>query len=74
MRLVSQSLKYSGDLERLLAGLEGGFTSIMDFMVAEVLSRQPLEITELMVAIAVLDRFAHRSAIRCGVRVPPWRG
>ncbi len=57
MRLMSQSLKYSGDLDRLLAGLKGGFAAIVDYLVTEVLSHQPPEMTRLMTATAILDRF-----------------
>ncbi len=57
MRLMSQSLKYSGDLDRLLAGLKGGFAAIVDYLVTEVLSHQPPEMARLMAATAILDRF-----------------
>ncbi len=56
MRLMSQSLKYSGDLDRLLAGLKGGFAAIVDYLVAEVLSQQPPEMARLMAATAILNR------------------
>jgi ATP/maltotriose-dependent transcriptional regulator MalT len=36
MRLMSQSLKHSGDLDRLLAGLKGGFATIVDYLVTGV--------------------------------------
>jgi LuxR family maltose regulon positive regulatory protein len=57
MRLMSQSLKYSGDLDRLLAGLKGGFATIVDYLVTEVLSHQPPEMTRLMTATAIVDHF-----------------
>ncbi len=57
MRLMSQSLKYSGDLDRLMAGLNGGFAAIVDYLVTEVLSQQPPEMTRLMAATATLDQF-----------------
>ncbi|MDX2448596.1 MAG: response regulator [Desulfobacterales bacterium] len=57
MRLMSQSLKYSGDLDRLLVGLKGGFPRIMDYLVTEVLSQQSPEMAKLMAATAVLDKF-----------------
>ena len=57
MRLMSQSLKSSADLDHLLAGLEGGFAAIVDYLVAEVLSQQSAEMTESMVAISILNRF-----------------
>jgi len=57
MRLVSQSLKHSGDLDRLLEGLKGGFAAIVDYLVTEVLSHQPPEMARLMAATAILDHF-----------------
>ncbi len=57
MRLMSQSLKYSGDLDRLLAGLKGGFAAIVDYLVTEVLSHQPPEMARWMTATATLDHF-----------------
>jgi ATP/maltotriose-dependent transcriptional regulator MalT/ActR/RegA family two-component response regulator len=57
MRLISQSLKHSGDLDRLLAGLEGGFPTIVDYLMSEVLSHQPPEMAKWMTATAILDRF-----------------
>jgi LuxR family maltose regulon positive regulatory protein len=57
MRLMSQSLKYSGDLDRLMAGLKGGFAAIVGYLMTEVLSRQPPEMARLMAATAILDHF-----------------
>ena len=57
MRLISQSLKHSGDFDRLLAGLKGGFPTIVDYLMTEVLSHQPPEMTRWMTATAILDRF-----------------
>ena len=57
MRLMSQSLKYSGDLDRLLAELRGGFATITDYLVTEVLSKQPSQMAKLMIATATLDQF-----------------
>jgi LuxR family maltose regulon positive regulatory protein len=57
MRLISQSLKHSGDLERLLAGLKGGFATIVDYLMMEVLSQQPPEMARLMAATAILEHF-----------------
>jgi ATP/maltotriose-dependent transcriptional regulator MalT/ActR/RegA family two-component response regulator len=57
MRLMSQSLKHSGDLNRLMAGLKGGFAVIVDYLVTEVLSHQPLEMARLMAATSILHRF-----------------
>ena len=57
MRLISQSLKHSDDLDRLLAGLKGGFATIVDYLMIEVLSQQPPEMARLMAATAILDHF-----------------
>jgi len=57
MRMISQSLKHSGDLDRLLAGLKGGFPTIVDFLMTEVLSHQPPEMAKWMTATAILDHF-----------------
>jgi LuxR family maltose regulon positive regulatory protein len=57
MRLMSQSLKHSGDFDRLMAGLKGGFATIVDYLIEEVLSHQPPEMARLMAATAILDHF-----------------
>ncbi|MBW1903523.1 MAG: AAA family ATPase, partial [Deltaproteobacteria bacterium] len=57
MRLMSQSLKHSGNLDGLLAGLQGGFATIVDYLVTEVLSHQPPEMARLMAATSILDHF-----------------
>ena len=57
IRLMSQYLKSSGDLDRLMAGLKGGFTTIVDYLMEEVLSHQPPEMARLMTATAIPDRF-----------------
>jgi ATP/maltotriose-dependent transcriptional regulator MalT/DNA-binding NarL/FixJ family response regulator len=57
MRLISQSLKHSGDLDRLMAGLKGGFAAIVNYLVTEVLSHQTPEMERLMAATTILNRF-----------------
>ena len=57
VRLMSQSLKHSADLDRLLAGLKGGFAAIVDYLVTEVLSQQSPEMARLMAATAILGHF-----------------
>ena len=56
-RLMSQSLKYSPDLDRLMAGLKGSFAAMMDYLMTEVLSHQPPEMARLMAATAIPDYF-----------------
>ena len=57
MRLTSHSLKDSGDLDRLLAALKGGFPAIVDYLMTEVLAHQPPQMTKWMTATAILDHF-----------------
>jgi LuxR family maltose regulon positive regulatory protein len=57
MRLMSQTLKHSGDLDSLMAGLKGGFPAIVDYLVSEVLSRLSPEMTRLMAATSILNHF-----------------
>ena len=57
MRLMTHSLKHSGDLNRLMESLKGGFVTIVDYLMEEVLSHQPPEMARLMTATAILDHF-----------------
>lgn len=57
MRLMMQSMKYSGDLDLLLRGLKGGFIAIVDYLVTEVLSHYSQEMVRLMAATSILDHF-----------------
>ena len=57
MRLISQSLKDSGDLDRLVAGLKGGFAGIVDYLVNEVLSHQSPAMARWMTATAIPNHF-----------------
>ena len=57
MCLISQSLKHSDDVGRLMAVLGGGFGAIVDYLSTEVLLQQTPETVRLMVKTAILDRF-----------------
>jgi len=57
MRLMSQSLKHSGNLDSVMAGLKGSFAAIVEYLVTEVMAHQPPEMGRLMAATAVPDRF-----------------
>jgi LuxR family maltose regulon positive regulatory protein len=57
MRLMAQTLKHSGDLDGLMAGLKGSFAVIVDYLVTEVLSHQPPEMARLMAATSILNHF-----------------
>ena len=58
LRLISIHLKKSGDLDNLLVSLRGGFATILDFLVTEVLSHQSPEMAKMMTATAILDHFS----------------
>lgn len=57
MWLLAQSLKYSGGLNLLLAGLQGGFATIVDYLWNEVLSHQSPDMAKLMSATALANCF-----------------
>ena len=57
MRLMSNTLKHSGDLDSLMAGLKGSFAFIVDYLVTEVLSHQPPEMARMMAATSILNQF-----------------
>jgi LuxR family maltose regulon positive regulatory protein len=57
LRLMSHSLGDRTDLKDFVSALEGGFAGIMDYLVAEVLSRQPPPIADCLLRLSVLDRF-----------------
>ena len=57
MRLMSHFLKDKGNLENLMAGLKGSFGTVVDYLVAEVLSQQSPQMKNLLVKTAFLDRF-----------------
>jgi len=57
MHLMLHSLAHKKNLKHLLDGLQGGFGAIIEYLLAEVLSQQPAEVANRMVATAILDRF-----------------
>jgi ATP/maltotriose-dependent transcriptional regulator MalT/ActR/RegA family two-component response regulator len=57
MRLMSHSLRNRKDVMHLVNGLKGSFRSIVEYLMAEVLTRQPAEMAKHMVETALLDRF-----------------
>jgi LuxR family maltose regulon positive regulatory protein len=57
IRLIAQSLKDTGDMDRVLAGLHGGFATIVDYLWNEVLSNQSPVMAKLMSAAAVPNQF-----------------
>ena len=57
LRLVARALRDPGDVDRLLAALKGGFSRIVDYLVSEVVSRQPSGVQECLLKTSILDRF-----------------
>jgi LuxR family maltose regulon positive regulatory protein len=57
LRLIAHSLDGHHDLERVISGLHGDFRSIVDYLVTEVLSRQPPRVVERLLKTAILNRF-----------------
>ena len=56
MHLVSQSLGNRKDVKHFLAGLQGNFSSISEYLIAEVLAQQSAAMARLMVETAILNR------------------
>jgi LuxR family maltose regulon positive regulatory protein len=57
LHLVSLSLRAGEDPETILASLSGADADIADYLVDEVLSRQPSAIQTFLLRTAILDRF-----------------
>lgn len=57
LRLMAQSLRHTGHIDRLLEGLYGGFSTIVDYLWNEVISQQSSVMIKWMTAAAHLDRF-----------------
>jgi len=57
IQLMTKFLKHSGDLDDMIASLKGGFRTIVDYLMEEVLSKQPSEMAKLMTASAIPDKF-----------------
>lgn len=55
--LIAHSLGQPKDLDRLLAGLKGNFGNIVEYLLAEVLSKQSPQMARVMMAAAIADRF-----------------
>jgi LuxR family maltose regulon positive regulatory protein len=56
LRLVALSLARDADPERYAAGFSGRERAVADYLLAEVLDRQPPEVTRLLLATSVLER------------------
>lgn len=57
LRLMVHSLANRRDLNGFLAGLQGDFSSTMEYLVAEVLTKQPSAVANFLLRTAILDRF-----------------
>ena len=57
MHLLSDSMANRKDAKHLVEGLQGSFSSIVEYLLAEVLSRQPAEMARRMVETALTNRF-----------------
>ena len=57
LRLMILSVRHRGDLENGVAGLHGSSRYVTEYLMSEVLSRQPPEFRDFLVRSAILDRF-----------------
>ncbi|GAA1006017.1 LuxR family transcriptional regulator [Streptomyces sp. F-3] len=57
LRLCALAARQSGDPEKYLKEFEAGQSTIADFLLAEVLERQPPATQDLLLRVSVLDRF-----------------
>ncbi|MFI8521412.1 LuxR C-terminal-related transcriptional regulator [Streptomyces sp. NPDC085481] len=57
LRLCAMAALESGDPETYLKEFEAGHSTVADFLLAEVLKRQPEEAQDLLLRVSVLERF-----------------
>jgi len=57
LRLAALSVRGQKDMDSLVSGLRKGFHYITDYLVSEVISRQPPAVAQYMMETAILDRF-----------------
>jgi LuxR family maltose regulon positive regulatory protein len=57
MRLISYMISDRKDLKRIIQGLTGSYSTVADYLIAEILARQPADISELLLATSILERF-----------------
>jgi len=57
LRLAALSVRGREDLDRLVSGVREGFKYITDYLVSEIVSRQPPAMARRMMETAILDRF-----------------
>ena len=57
LRLAVLSTRNCSDLQSMIAGLPDNNRYVMDYMISEVISRQPADIQDYLLSTAILDRF-----------------
>ena len=57
LRLAALSFRNRSDINRILSNLPDNNRYVMDYIIAEVLSHQPIEIKDYLLSAAILDRF-----------------
>jgi LuxR family maltose regulon positive regulatory protein len=57
LRLAALSLRGQKDLDRFVSGLREGFKYITDYLISEIVSRQPPAMARYLMETAILDRF-----------------
>ena len=57
LRLASMTIKDEEDVEKILAAFEDNMDSVSDYLISEVLSKQPDYIMEQLINSSVLNRF-----------------
>lgn len=57
LRLTTLSIKSPKEVEEFLGRVSGNFQMISEFLIAEVIEKQPIEIRNLLVETSVLNRF-----------------
>ena len=57
LHLLGLLLRDQSDPEGLVSGLKGGFQQVHDYLLDEVLARQPARVQEGMMRVSLLDRF-----------------
>ncbi|MFC1652311.1 LuxR C-terminal-related transcriptional regulator [Planctomycetota bacterium] len=57
LRLATLSLRDSTDLDRLAKSLQGSSHYIADYLIAEVINKQPEEMARFLLETSILDRF-----------------
>ena len=57
LRLISYSISDRESLDRILEGFSGRYGTQADYLVSEVLARQPADISEMLLVTSIVDRF-----------------